>query len=154
MRLETMEIMVVTKLPGNGTAFGVNDDQENIFINGRLAKEFEVGETCEAIVVPNRIDHADRTPWQSVKLSLKEHPPETLPLVAEKRSLRQRIFEYLYDNEDAYFKVSEIAEELEIDYGRYAVLRECEALFSAGQICKGQIYARGHFKKLTFNLFS
>ena len=72
MRIETMELMVVTKLSGNGTAFGVNDNQENIFINGRLAKEFEVGDICKAVCVPNRVDQADRTPWQAIKISLKE----------------------------------------------------------------------------------
>ena len=154
MRLETMELMVVTKLPGNGTAFGVNDDQENIFINGRLAKEFEVGDTCEAVVVPNRIDHADRTPWQAVKLSLKVDVPETLPLVVEEPSLRQRVFELLEENPYTHFKAREIATELEIEHGRHAVLRECEALFAAGNISKSECYAAGHFKKPTYNLYA
>jgi len=153
MRLETMEVMVVTKLE-RGTAFAVTSNNENVFINAKLAADLDIGDQCEAVCIPNTNDHAERTPWQTIKISRTEDEPQQLPLVVQAPTLRQKVYQVLQEQPDCMFKVSDILDSLDMEHGRNEILREAEGLFAVGSICKSQVFAQGHFKKPTFNLFS
>jgi hypothetical protein len=154
MRLEEMEVMVVHKLDGKGTAFAVTNDNENVFINGKLAADLEIGDRCDAVCIPNACDHSDRTPWQTIKITRKQDEPQQLSEAAEPLSLRQQVFQALQEEPDVMFKVSDIMDALDMDHGRNEVLREAEGLFAVGSICKAQVHSAGHFKKPTFNLYA
>lgn len=120
-----------------GSAFGITQEGEQVFINQRIVSALNVqpGETYEAWVVPNYEDKRDVTQWRAVRikrlgagipamrprLSIATAPapePEVQPEVQpeprseEQVSLIDRIVKLLEDEE--YLTVGEIADSLEV----------------------------------------
>lgn len=116
-----------------GSAFGITDEGEQVFINQRIVSALNVqpGETYEAWVVPNYEDKRDVTQWRAVRikrlgagipamrprLSIATAPapePEVQPepRSEEQASLIDRIVKLLEDEE--YLTVGEIADSLDV----------------------------------------
>lgn len=69
------QTVLVTNQLATGSAFGLTDNMENVFIPSKLTVEHAVqpGERVKALIVPNTI-RPDRTPWLAVKIIEDKQP--------------------------------------------------------------------------------
>lgn len=72
-----MQTILVTNQLATGSAFGLTDRMENVFIPSKLTVDRPIrpGQKLKALVVPNTI-RPDRTPWLAVTITADEEPAQ------------------------------------------------------------------------------
>tara|TARA_R110002074_G_scaffold9470_1_gene37380 strand:+ start:250 stop:693 length:444 start_codon:yes stop_codon:yes gene_type:complete len=118
--------IIVEYLTPTGSAFAVNPQGEQVFLNSRLvvAMKVQAGDIYNAFLLPNYPDKKDQIPWRAMRVE-----PEQVDLElghVKKDSLFNRIEAYMRSN-DKYgaYEACEIAEDLEVDQDDVtAVLKE------------------------------
>jgi hypothetical protein len=88
--MNTTKIIITNVLPSN-SAFAVlqDDHSQNVFIPSKVydANPFEIGETVDALLVPN-VQHHSKTPWLAARIIVK-------PVTVAKPDLRAMIVTHL-----------------------------------------------------------
>lgn len=118
--------IIVEYLTPTGSAFAVNPQGEQVFLNSRLvvAMKVQAGDIYNAFLLPNYPDKKDQIPWRAMRVE-----PEQVDLNlghVKSNSLFNRIEAYMKSN-DRYgaYEACEIAEELEVDQDKVtSVLKE------------------------------
>ncbi len=103
------QTLLVTNQLDTGSAFGLTDTMENVFIPSKVTanRPVRMGEKVQAIVVPN-MTRPDRTPWLAVTI-IDDTPIEPPQPQARKDALA----EFILDNlEQGRATVEEIASDL------------------------------------------
>jgi hypothetical protein len=88
--MNTTKIIITNVLPSN-SAFAVlkSDHSQNVFIPSKIydAQPFEIGETVDALLVPN-VQHHSKTPWLAARIIAQ-------PVAVAKPDLRDMIVTHL-----------------------------------------------------------
>ena len=103
------QTLLVTNQLDTGSAFGLTDTMENVFIPSKVTanRPVRMGEKVQAIVVPN-MTRPDRTPWLAVTI-IDDTPVEPPQPQARKDALADLILD---DLQQGRATVEEIAENL------------------------------------------
>jgi hypothetical protein len=90
--MNTTKIIITNVLPSN-SAFAVleSEHSQNVFIPSKIydATPFEIGETVDALLVPN-IQHHSKTPWLAARIIAQ-------PAAVVQSNLRERIIAHLQE---------------------------------------------------------
>jgi hypothetical protein len=90
--MNTTKIIITNVLP-TSSAFAVlqSDHSQNVFIPSKIydATPFEIGETVNALLVPN-IQHHSKTPWLAARIIAQ-------PVTVVQSNLRERITAHLQE---------------------------------------------------------
>ena len=90
--MNTTKIIITNVLPTN-SAFAVmqDDHTQNVFIPSKIydATPFEIGETVDALLVPN-VQHHSKTPWLAARIVAQ-------PVAVVQSNLRERITAHLQE---------------------------------------------------------
>jgi hypothetical protein len=90
--MNTTKIIITNVLPSN-SAFAVlkSDHSQNVFIPSKIydATPFEIGETVDALLVPN-VQHHSKTPWLAARIIAQ-------PVAVVQSNLRERITAHLQE---------------------------------------------------------
>ena len=125
------QTLLVTNQLDTGSAFGLTDTMENVFIPSKVTanRPVRMGEKVQAIVVPN-MTRPDRTPWLAVTI-IDDTPIEPPQPQARKDALA----EFILDNlEQGRATVEEVASDLNMtDESVEAKLAE---LVAAGRVVR------------------
>lgn len=125
------QTLLVTNQLDTGSAFGLTDTMENVFIPSKVTanRPVRMGEKVQAIVVPN-MTRPDRTPWLAVTI-IDDAPIEPPQPQARKDALA----EFILDNlEQGRATVEEIAENLNMANEKIAA--KLAELASSGDVVR------------------
>jgi hypothetical protein len=90
--MNTTRIIITNVLP-TSSAFAVlqDDHSQNVFIPSKIydATPFEIGETVDALLVPN-VQHHSKTPWLAARIIAQ-------PVAVVQSNLRERIIAHLQE---------------------------------------------------------
>ena len=103
--------VTIHEIVDSGSAFGVTEDGDMVFINQRIVSALDVqpGEVWDGYLLLNYPDKRDMIPWRALRLSSEDQEPRTKGPVDEK--LLHAIVRLL--NNDGYLTAAEIAETLD-----------------------------------------
>lgn len=123
------EQIIVEYLTNSGSAFAVNAQGEQVFLNARMVSTMNVkaGQTYEAFLLVNYPDKRDQIPWRAMRVE-----PVNVPLdlnhVSEDAELNAII--KIMQEYDGYWTPAELADELDISYSKCAdICRRHRAIF-------------------------
>jgi len=152
------KLMTVTvycnKLLENDVAFGINTDNgEDVFIHPSVVRNnnLDVGMTADMIVMPNRPDRQDVTPWQAVRMvnnTLQEAPKEEPTL-----SWEQRVLDWFNEDDAKWARTTaDIADGL--DTNTHAISQVLERMHHHGKLAKAKVYASGMQDSASFCMWA
>lgn len=120
------QTLLVTNQLDTGSAFGLTDTMENVFIPSKVTanRPVRMGEKVQAIVVPN-MTRPDRTPWLAVSI-LDDAP------VSRDDTLAEMILDLI--ESDGRARVEEIAENLNMANEKIAA--KLAELASSGDVVR------------------
>ena len=115
MITEVKEV-IIEEQTYSGSAFGVTEQGDGVFFNSRIVKTvgLKAGQTVKACLVPNFPDKREGIPWRAMRVEVTHDglnitTQENVPL-----NLNEKIHRLLKE-EDGYWTLVELAEELEED---------------------------------------
>jgi hypothetical protein len=153
-----------------GSAFAVNEQGQQIFVNSRIVDRCDLSEGSEVIayVVPNYEDKRDHIPWRALRVEVPRKinvqstvagveavaPAPVLEPQSKKLEpswLEERIFELLA-NENGYWTTTEIADEMDIDTRTAG--NALHRLFTKRRISKADVHANPDQGRASFVLWT
>jgi len=111
--------IVVEYLTPSGSAFAVNPQGDQVFMNQRLVKAMgvEAGDIYDAFIMPNYEDKRDTVPWRAMRVEPTKIDVN-LSHVKDDADCN-RIIRYMEGFEQpAHFTITELSGELNMPYGR------------------------------------
>ena len=115
MITEVKEV-IIEEQTYSGSAFGVTEQGDGVFFNSRIVKTvgLKAGQTVKACLVPNFPDKREGIPWRAMRVEVTHDglnitTQDNVPL-----NLNEKIHRLLKE-EDGYWTLVELAEELEED---------------------------------------
>ena len=155
--LTSVEVYIENLLDTD-TGFGSRvDNGEQVFINSRITRKFNVveGQLRKFTVVPNDPSRTTQTPWRALGISMDDIVPqidEPTPRV-EVAKLEDRIMDHFAVEDNQYpHKASELADALgEEDLQMQMTLSR---MHMTGEIAKAQVWAKGTQDKASFVLWA
>ena len=159
--METQEVFITHQMP-TGTTFGIRvDNNENVFINAKLAKKHAITEeeVRTLILIPNANNNPD-TPWQAVGVSgVHTEPTPRVEVVGSSRrvanpaSLEDRIVEHFQGEDNQVASTSKVlADALEVDV--MSVQTALTRMHNAGGMTKAQVHCKGGQDKASWVLWA
>lgn len=155
--------VVIESLTYSGSAFGVNKDGEQVFINPRIvgACNLQEGMLATARVLPNYADKREMIPWRAIRvdrppanlsgLNLPPVPPaKDIDHVMTPAELEEQIVTELGNEE--YWTTMELANVLDLD--TKTVGNACGRLFQKGRIAKAEVHAKPDQGRASFLLWA
>lgn len=111
MKTATHRAITIHEVVDSGSAFGMTEDGEMVFINQRIVSTMDVqpGDNWDAFLLPNYPDKREMIPWRALRLSSEDQEPRTKGPVDEK--LLHAIVRLL--NNEEYLTAAEIADTLD-----------------------------------------
>ena len=151
-----MRVMVET-ISAMGSGFGMNEEGETVFLNGRLVEKvgLDMGDVIEAHVIPNFEDKRQSIPWRAVQVfKLKDEEPAVLDVVESRTSseLDLEILGILSEADDEYWTTVDLANAVDTD--TVSVGNSCNRLFNKGLIAKAEVHARPGQKRASLCLWA
>lgn len=108
--------VIIEEQTYSGSAFGVTEQGDGVFFNSRIVKTvgLKAGQTVKACLVPNFPDKREGIPWRAMRVEVTHDglnitTQDNVPL-----NLNEKIHRLLKE-EDGYWTLVELAEELEED---------------------------------------
>ena len=153
---------IIDVLTYSGSAFAVNEQGEQIFVNARIVDRCDLAEGSEvfAYIVPNYEDKREHIPWRALRVEVPRKIDmvsgiQTITSVKDPKKdpswLEERIFELLV-SEDSYWTTVEIAEHLEIDTKTAG--NALHRLFTKRRISKADVHANPDQGRASFVLWT
>jgi hypothetical protein len=107
----THKRVVVAEVVDSGSAFGMTDEGDMVFINQRIVASVnaQTGDHYEAFLLPNYPDKREMIPWRALRLAPKGQDPKLKKQVVDEQLLHA-IVRLL--NKEGYLTAGEIAETL------------------------------------------
>tara|TARA_R110000796_G_scaffold229834_1_gene347303 strand:+ start:298 stop:837 length:540 start_codon:yes stop_codon:yes gene_type:complete len=139
--LESQEVFITHQMP-TGTTFGIRvDNNENVFINAKLAKKHAITEeeVRTLILIPNANNNLD-TPWQAVGISAIDisHFEKPTPRV-NTIDLEDRIVKYFREDENMHaIDAEKLAEALDVDV--ISMQKTLKYMHTAGEIKRAEVH--------------
>tara|TARA_R110000823_G_scaffold116886_2_gene240100 strand:+ start:169 stop:681 length:513 start_codon:yes stop_codon:yes gene_type:complete len=151
-----MRVMVET-ISAMGSGFGMNEEGETVFLNGRLVEKvgLDMGDVIEAHVIPNFEDKRQSIPWRAVQVfKLKDEEPAVLDVVESRTSaeLDLEILGILSEADDEYWTTVDLANAVDTD--TVSVGNSCNRLFNKGLVAKAEVHARPGQKRASLCLWA
>ena len=151
-----------------GSAFAVNEQGQQIFINSRIVDRCDLSEGAEvlAYIVPNYEDKRDHIPWRALRVEVPRKidvqatvagietvmpAPEPQPAKTDPSWLEERIFELLA-KEDGYWTTVAVAQQMDIDTKTAG--NTLYRLFSKRRISKADVHANPDQARASFVLWT
>jgi hypothetical protein len=112
MREAAHHRIVVHEVVDSGSAFGMTDDGDMVFINQRIVSSVRAqgGEVYEAYLLPNYPDKREMIPWRALRLVAEGQDPTPKKQQPVDEQLLHAIVRLL--NNEGYLTAAEIAETL------------------------------------------
>jgi hypothetical protein len=170
MLIEEKELVItnVTTLTKMAAAFAWTEEQEDVFISrdviAAFGSDLVAGDLVKAVVIPNRWDKRERTPYKCIRISsrLSDTPETIVPdpePVVEIPPLRDLIHDLMCEYENEFFSVEDMSHQEIYEHhprtGREEVRVALDSLHTAGLICKAAVFSpTNQSHKASFNLYS
>lgn len=155
--------VVIESLTYSGSAFGVNEDGEQVFINARIVDvcKLQEGMSATARVLPNYADKRDVIPWRAIRVdrpsvelpefSMPPVPPaKEIDHVMTPAELEDQIMVELSNGE--YWTTVELSNVLDLDTKTTG--NACLRLFQKGRIAKAEVHAKPNQGRASFLLWA
>lgn len=154
--------VVIETLSYAGSAFGVNAQGEQVFINARIVEKCGLEEGMEVVarVLPNYEDKRNTIPWRAMRVDqepMDGEPAAPSPapaLVVSPQDLAalndEKIYNYIDDG--GYCTTADISEALEMD--SRTVNNSCNRLFNGGRIAKAEVFSGPNQQRASFLLWA
>jgi hypothetical protein len=152
--------VVIETLSYAGSAFGVNAQGEQVFINARIVEKCRLEEGMEVVarVLPNYEDKRNSIPWRAMRVDqdpVDGEPvaPAPVPAVAPQdlpANNDERVYNYIDDG--GYCTTADISEALEMD--SRTVNNSCNRLFNGGRIAKAEVFSGPNQTRASFLLWA
>jgi hypothetical protein len=107
--------VTIHEVVDSGSAFGVTEDGDMVFINQRIVSAMGVqsGDVWDAYLLLNYPDKREMIPWRALRLSTEGQEPT--PTAKVKKEVDERLLHAIVRllNNDGYLTAAEIAETLD-----------------------------------------
>ena len=136
-----------------GSAFGITDKGEAVFINKRIVEnqKIEIEDVITAHCVPNYEDKRDDIPWMCIRAERPQPEPKPEPeRTAE--DINQAALKFLKEDPENFWTTAEVAEDIDADTKTTgnALLR----LFNAGKITRAEVHSKPNQDRASWNLWA
>jgi hypothetical protein len=158
-RTEPMPVVIET-VSYAGSAFGVNAQGEQVFINSRIVEKCRLEEGMEVVarVLPNYEDKRHTIPWRAMRVDQEPRAVDPVtpmsvaaPAVQDTAaSTDAKVYDYMDDK--GYYTTADISEALEMD--SRAVNNSCNRLFNTGRIAKAEVFSGPNQQRASFLLWA
>ena len=115
MESATHRRVTIHEVVDSGSAFGVTEDGDMVFINQRIVSTLNVqpGDVWDAYLLLNFPDKREMIPWRALRLSTEGQEPT--PTARVKKEVDERLLHAIVRllNNDGYLTAAEIAETLD-----------------------------------------
>lgn len=154
--------VVIETLSYAGSAFGVNAQGEQVFINARIVEKCGLEEGMEVVarVLPNYEDKRNTIPWRAMRVDQEPvdgepaaPSPAPAPVVSPQDLAAlndEKIYNYIDDG--GYCTTADISEALEMD--SRTVNNSCNRLFNGGRIAKAEVFSGPNQQRASFLLWA
>ena len=114
MESATHRRVTIHEVVDSGSAFGVTEDGDMVFINQRIVSAMDVksGDVWDAYLLLNYPDKREMIPWRALRLSTEGQEPLSKIKKAVDEQLLHAIVRLL--NNEGYLTAAEIAETLDV----------------------------------------
>lgn len=139
-----------------GSAFGVNSNGEQVFINARIVDKCGLQEGMEvvALVLPNYEDKRDHIPWRALRVDDSAQAPSSAPEPVPPTLTTEQVDNMIHAHivGGTYVTTAEIADELGLD--SRTVNNSCNRLFNTGRIVKAVIHSSPNQQRASLLLWA
>jgi inorganic pyrophosphatase/exopolyphosphatase len=145
----------IDKLAYSGSAFGVNDKGEAVFINGRIVEKMDIqeGDTVVAHCIPNYPDKADQIPWRCIRVDVQDTiTPDPEPKERTADEIDRAILEIIDHHHDCFLTTSEVAEDAKVSTTTAG--NSLNRLFKKGLIAKADVYATAGQDRASWSIWA
>lgn len=154
---QSMPVLIET-ISYAGSAFGVNDLGEQVFINARIVEkcDLEEGMSVMARVLPNYEDKRDQIPWRAMRVEEKTpevvEEPAAPAMSMQEQAMKNDLMVLDYIMNGYCYTTKQIADALDLD--SRTVNNSCTRLFNAGEIAKAEVYSGPNQQRASFLIWS
>ena len=153
--------MIIEVMSYSGSAFGLTENGEQVFVNQRIVSTMELseGQLVMGHLMPNYPDKKDNVPWRAIRVELMPEAgavaeTETMDQdpVADEKTLSSKIYDLLKTCPEEYFTTADVAETVGVSVQEAG--NNCLSLHRRGLIARAEVHSGPDQKRASFTLWA